>query len=85
MSFIQSIFQGSSGMTGKNSRESEVCDEDIAEMAKILVKKYGEKAIEVADGLMHDHVEVADRRRASAWAAVSRYLCHAQGFSVSLQ
>jgi hypothetical protein len=72
-------------VTGKNSKETAVSGDDIAEMAKILQKKYGEKAVEVADVLMRDHVSAADRKRASAWAAVSRYLCQAQGFSVSLQ
>ncbi len=72
-------------MTGKNPKETAVSGDDIAEMAKILQKKYGEKAVEVADVLMRDHVSAADKKRASAWAAVSRYLCQAQGFSVSLQ
>ncbi len=72
-------------MTGEKPNETVVTGDDIAEMAKILQKKYGEKAVEVADVLMRDHVTAADRKRASAWAAVSRYLCQAQGFSISLQ
>ncbi len=72
-------------MTGKDSTKTAVSSDDIAEMAKILRKKYGENAVEVADILVRDHVTAADQQRATAWAAVSRYLCHAEGFSVSLQ
>jgi len=72
-------------MTENKSIKSAVSSDDVEEMAKILRKKYGENAVEVVDLLMHDHVTSHDTKRASAWAAVSRYLCQDEGFSVSLQ
>ncbi|MBL4756819.1 MAG: hypothetical protein JKY32_04005 [Rhizobiales bacterium] len=71
-------------MTRQTSTESVVSVEDIAQMAKILREKYGEKAVEVADVLIRDHVQAQDKKRAAAWVAVSRYLCDDKGFSISL-
>lgn len=72
-------------MTGQISTETVVSSDDIAEMAKILRKKYGENAVEVADIMISDHTASADRKRATAWAAVSKYLCQDEGFSINLQ
>ncbi len=71
-------------MTQQTSTESVVSVEDIEQMAKILREKYGENAVEVADILIHDHVQAQDKKRAAAWAAVSRYLCDDEGISISL-
>lgn len=51
-----------------------ISDNEVAEMAKVLVGKYGTQAINIAAFFLDEHLELRDHERAESWLKVMTYL-----------
>lgn len=49
-------------------------DQEIADMAEALVRKYGNKAIDIAAFFLDEHLELSDHTRAESWLRVMTHL-----------
>lgn len=67
-------------MSNSNKPSSEISehltisDNEVAEMAKVLVGKYGSQAINIAAFFLDEHLELRDHERAESWLKVMTYL-----------
>ncbi len=51
-----------------------VSENEVVKMAEILRKKHGVHAYAVAKHFMHEHLEIADKVHANAWARVAQHI-----------
>ena len=56
------------------STELVFSEQEVAEMATILVTKYGTQAIHIAAFFLDEHLELQDHTRAESWLRVMTYL-----------
>lgn len=49
-------------------------DQEVADMATILVTKYGTQAINIAAFFLDEHLELQDHARAESWLRVMTFL-----------
>lgn len=58
----------------ETSETPAISDADIAEMSFVLVRKFGDQAINIASFFLDEHLELEDHARAESWMRVMAHL-----------
>lgn len=71
---VRCILTNNSKPSSQISENLTISEHEVAEMATVLVGKYGAQAINIAAFFLDEHLELRDHERAESWLKVMTYL-----------